>query len=187
MGSSELREIRLHGRGGQGVAMAAEMLAAAFVSECKFATAFPMFGFERRGAPVAAFVRVDTRPVAQRTQVYYPDAVLIADPFLKKWPSVFDGLRPKGKLVINASTEPNETLHENIRTVGIVDATAIALEEIGRPITNTCMLGAFARTTQWLTLASVLAILREYFEGALLAKNVKCAERGFAETKVVTR
>lgn len=166
--------------------MAAEMLAAALVNEGKFATAFPMFGFERRGAPVTAFVRLDTQPVSQRTQVYTPDALLIADPFLKNSLTVFDGLRPEAKLVVNAPGEISEQIHKNVQVMGIVDATGIALQEIGRPVTNTCMLGAFAKTTGWLSLDSVLSSLKDYFEGALLAKNLKCAQRGFEETKVIT-
>lgn len=166
--------------------MAAEMLAAAFVDQGQFATAFPMFGFERRGAPVAAFVRVDSKPVAQRTQVYRPNALLIADPFLQGWPTVFEGLQPEGTLVVNAAKEPRKPPHENVRTIGVVNATEIALAEIGRPITNTCMLGAFARTTGWLTLEALLSVLKEYFEGSLLTKNARCAERGFAETRVTS-
>ena len=165
--------------------MAAEMLAAAIVSTGKYATAFPMFGFERRGAPVAAFVRFDDVPVAQRTQVYTPDVVLIADPFLKSSPVVFQGLRPEAKLIINSPGDIGERLHANVGVMGLVDATGIALQEIGRPVTNTCMLGAFARATGWLSLESLLTSLEGYFEGALLAKNLKSAQRGYAEIRII--
>ena len=181
-----MKEIRLHGRGGQGVAMAAEMMAAAFVNEGKFATAFPMFGFERRGAPVAAFVRFDATPINQRPKVYRPDAVLIADPFLRNSPVVFQGLQPEARLIMNLPGDVKENPHQNLAVVGVVDATGIALKEIGRPVTNTCMLGAFARATGWLSLESILTTLEEYFQGALLARNLRSATRGFEETRVNT-
>jgi 2-oxoacid:acceptor oxidoreductase gamma subunit (pyruvate/2-ketoisovalerate family) len=176
-----MKEIRMHGRGGQGAVLSAEILVAALVADGKYASAFPMFGFERRGAPVAAFVRVDDRPIREKTQIYSPDCVVIIDSSQLKSPRVFSGLKPEGIAVFNARQLPEPRPDENIRLIGWVDATRIALEEMGTPITNTCMLGAFAATTQWVNLDSILASLGQYFEGKLLSMNRQSVERGFRE------
>lgn len=180
-----MKEIRLHGRGGQGVAIAAEMLAAALVKEGRYAVAFPMFGFERRGAPVTAFVRFDDKPIRQRTQVYEPDCLVITDPSLRKSPEIFAGLRPEGTVIINIQHRPEERLHPNVVRIGAVDATGIAIQEIGKPITNTCVLGAFAGATGWLKLESLQAGFKDYFSGKLLEDNLRCVDRGYRETAVL--
>lgn len=180
-----MKEIRLHGRGGQGAAIAAEMLAAAFVKEGKYAVAFPMFGFERRGAPVMAFVRFDDQPIRQRTQVYEPDCIIVFDPSLRTSPEIFLGLRPEGTLILNIQHQPQQSPHPNVKTLGALDATGIALQVIGKPITNTCTLGAFASTTGWLKLESLQASFKDYFSGKLLEDNLRCAERGYQDVEVL--
>lgn len=177
-----MKEIRLHGRGGQGVVVAARILANAFVREGKYGMAFPKFGFERRGAPVVAFARFDEKPIREKTQVYEPACVVVADPRLIRSVDIFDGLRPDGILVINAVEPLRERWHENLVAVVTVDATEIGLREIGTPITNTCMLGAFVRATGWLQLDSLLSSLGEYFDGSLLEKNRRCVQRGYQES-----
>jgi 2-oxoacid:acceptor oxidoreductase gamma subunit (pyruvate/2-ketoisovalerate family) len=97
---------------------------------------------------------------------------------------VFEGLKADGILVIDALEPQTEQYHQNLRAIGAVDATKIALEEIGRPITNTGMVGAFARTTGWVQLDSILSSLEEYFTGTALQKNIRCAQRGYEEAKV---
>jgi 2-oxoacid:acceptor oxidoreductase gamma subunit (pyruvate/2-ketoisovalerate family) len=181
-----MQEIRIHGRGGQGVAAASRMLSSAFVKEGKWASGFPMFGVERRGAPVAAFARFDDRPIREKTQIYWPDCLIVADPRLidSIRGVIFDGIRPDGILILNASRPIQESPHKNLKKVGTVDATGIGLQEIGLPATNTCMLGAFAQTTGWLRLESVIHGLTEYFDGDMLKKNIRCAERGFEEVVV---
>ena len=89
-----MKEIRLHGRGGQGVVMASDILATAFVAEGNYATAFPSFGVERRGAPVSAFVRFDDKDIRERTHVYYPYCLIFTDPFFKDVKEVYTGLKP---------------------------------------------------------------------------------------------
>ncbi len=180
-----MKEIRLHGRGGQGAAIAADMLAAAFIKEGKYAVAFPMFGFERRGAPVTAFVRFDDKPIRQRTQVYEPDCLILFDPSLRTSPEIFLGVQVGGTMVLNVQHQPQQTLHANLKTIGAVDATSIAFQEIGKPITNTCVLGAFASTTGWLKLESLQAGFKDYFSGKLLEDNLRCAERGYRETAIL--
>ena len=109
-----------------------------------------MFGTERRGAPVTAFVRVGDVKIKEKTQIYFPDCLIVTDPLLAKSTAIYSGLKPGSILVVNSSEPPGEIRHQNARVTGVVNATQIALEEIGRPITNSCMLGAFARTTGWL-------------------------------------
>lgn len=179
-----MKEIRMHGRGGQGAVLSAEILVAGFVADGKHASGFPMFGFERRGAPVAAFVRVDDQPIRERTQIYFPDCVIILDSSQLSSPHVFAGLKPEGIAVFNARRLPETRPDQNIRLVGWVDATRVALEEMGTAITNTCMLGAFAATTQWINLDSILRSLGQYFEGKLLSMNTRSVERGFHEVAI---
>ncbi len=179
-----MKEIRLHGRGGQGAVLLAEMLVAAFVADGKHASCFPMFGFERRGAPVAAFVRVDDQPIREKTQIYSPDCVVIIDSSQLLSPPIFAGLKPRGIAVCNASQAPEPIPHQDIGLLGWVDATRIALEEMGIPITNTCMLGAFAATTQWINLDSILRSLGQHFENKLLPANRKSVKRGFYEVTI---
>lgn len=180
-----MKEIRLHGRGGQGVVLASRILAEAFLFEDKYPVAFPMFGTERRGGPVAAFLRFDDHPIREKTQIYSPDCLVVTDVTMKNDPIVFSGLKTNGTLVLNSTVPYIVQPHPNLRTVGIVDATAIALEEIGIAVPNTCMVGAFARVTGWLKLESVLLSLERYFRGSGLAKNIKCAQRGYNEAKIV--
>jgi len=183
--SRAMKEVRLHGRGGQGAVMGARLLASALAHEGKYAAAFPMFGFERRGAPVTAFLRIDDKPIREKTQVYHPDCLIVIDPRLIYTQNVFNGLKPQGALVINAIKPEKELYSGDLEVVGFVDATRVGLEEIGAPITNTCMMGAFARTTGWVGLDSILSSLSDSFSGEILERNMRCAKRGFEETKVI--
>ena len=177
-------EIRIHSRGGQGAVTASEMLVAAIASEGKHACAFPMFGFERRGSPVTTFLRFSDKPIREKTMIYTPDCIVVLDSSQINAPATCAGLKPQGMLVANAPPHFKIEPNENVKTLGIVDATGIALDEIGTPIVSTCMLGAFAATSRWVELESVITALREYFKGELLEKNIKSVERGFNETKV---
>ena len=179
-----MKEIRLHGRGGQGVVMASEILAAAFVTEGKYATAFPSFGVERRGAPVSAFIRLDDADIRERTQVYFPDCLIFTDPFFKDVTQVYAGLKAGGILILNSREALTSTPNENVKTVGTINATGIALEEIKRPSTNTCLVGAFAATTGWVSLDSLLAALNEFWSGKALEGNRQCARRGYQEVQI---
>lgn len=180
-----MKEIRWHGRGGQGAVVAARVLATAFVREEKVAMAFPRFGAERRGAPVVAFTSFNDKPIREKTQLYHPDCLIVIDPLLMRSVDVFPGVNKDSILVIDKVEPVTESYHENLSVIASVDATKIGLEEIGRPITNTSMLGAFARATDWVQLDSILASLEEYFTGTMLQKNIRCAQRGYEETKVI--
>jgi phenylglyoxylate dehydrogenase gamma subunit len=174
-----MKEIRLHGRGGQGVVMGAEMLAYAFVLEGKYASSFPTFGAERRGAPVAAFLRCDEKPIRETHQIYEPDCIMCLDPFLGKSHEIFKGLKGDGIAIINTPKPSLEGWPDVLKVLGLVDATALALQEIGRAVVNTCMLGVIARVTGWVTLESVLSSLDMNFQGNLLKKNQELVRRGY--------
>ena len=180
-----MEEIRFHGRAGQGARMASEILAAALVLEGKYVSAFPMYGAERRGAPVSAFLRFDDQPVRETTQIYEPHCVVIIDPAQIK-PATFTGIRKGGIAVLNTAKPVVERPHQNVEFAGFADATAIALEEIGRAIVNTCMLGVFAKTTGWVTVDSILSSLEQHFSGDQLKRNASSVRKGFEQTKVIT-
>jgi len=165
--------------------MAARMMASAFVAEGKYVASFPMYGFERRGAPVVAFTRVDDKPIREKTQIYTPDCLVVIDPGLMKLPTLFTGLRPGGALIVNSKTPLKARPNENLKIGGVINATKIGVEEIGRDIPNTCLLGAFAAATGWLDLKSVLACMSDYLSGDMLQRNLKSAERGYKEVEVI--
>jgi phenylglyoxylate dehydrogenase gamma subunit len=179
-------EVRFHGRGGQGAVMAAGILATALVEEGTFAVAVPSFGFERRGAPVAAFLRCDEREIRRLTNIYFPDCVICIDPTVSRSVDIFAGMKPGGALVQTTHKALDELqLPETVGTAGLCDAIRIATEIFGRPITNTIMLGAFARTTGVVSLAALKqALLDSEFRDAGLAQNLKALERGYEETRI---
>jgi len=182
-----LREIRLHGRGGQGVVIGAGMLAYAFVLEGKYASSIPMFGFERRGAPVSASLRLDDKPIRDTHQIYDPDCVVILDPSLAKSPDCIKGIKNEGIVIVN-TPKPLEEYYSDysqVKLFGRVDATGIGLAEIGRAISNTCMLGAIARATGWVNLTAVKSSFEMYFEGEPLSANMQSAQRGYDELTLI--
>jgi len=181
-----MKELRFHGRGGQGAVMAAKMVASAAAIEGKCVASFPMYGFERRGMPVIAFTRFADEPIREKSQIYTPDCLMVIDPTLLKLPTLFDGLKPGGVLILNSATPLPDRLCENMERAGVVNATKIAVEEIGRDIPNTCLIGALAATTGWLKLESVIKGLGEYLSGDMLKRNIRNAERGYEEVEVCT-
>ncbi|HRQ47428.1 MAG TPA: 2-oxoacid:acceptor oxidoreductase family protein [Rhodocyclaceae bacterium] len=181
-------EVRFHGRGGQGSVMAGAMLAAALVEEGKYAVSIPSFGFERRGAPVVSFLRCSDREIRQFTNIYSPDCIICVDPSLFRTVDIFGGLKPDGTLV-QATHLPLEAMAipDTVATVGLCNAVPIAMDIFKRPITNTLMLGAFARTTGLVSLDSLKRVLEESeFRDAGLAQNMTALERGYHETVVHT-
>jgi pyruvate ferredoxin oxidoreductase gamma subunit/2-oxoisovalerate ferredoxin oxidoreductase gamma subunit len=173
-----IKEIRIHGRGGQGGVTAAELLARAAFKEGKWVQAIPFFGAERRGAPVKAFARLSDEPILIRSQVYNPDYVIVLDVSLLDLVDVVEGLKENGIVVINTRKKPDEISIKRGR-VATVDATGIALElellVAGLPVLNTTMLGAFAKATEEIKLDSVLQVIREEWKGAAGEKNAKGA------------
>lgn len=181
-----MKEIRFHGRGGQGIVLAARMLASACAAEDRYVASFPMYGFERRGMPVVAFTRFDDQPIREKTQIYTPDCLVVIDPTLLGIKTLFDGLKEDGVLILNSANPPAQPPSPNVKTMGVVNATQIALCEIGRDIPNTCLVGALAKVTGWVSLDSVLTGLADYLEGDMLKRNIRNAERGYHEVEVVT-
>lgn len=137
-----MKEIRIHGRGGQGAVTAAELIAIAVFENGWFVQAFPSFGVERRGAPVTAFVRLDDVPIRLRSQIYNPDFVIVLDETLIEVVDVASGIKQDGFILIN-SAKNSKDFNLNAKVITI-DATCIALNIIGKPIVNTTILGAFA-------------------------------------------
>ncbi len=180
-----MSEVRFHGRGGQGVVTTSKILASAFSRTGRYGASFPMFGFERRGAPVTAFGRFSDKPVREKTQIYAPDILVILDPSQKDSSSVFDGLVENSTMLINIADSEPDIRHENLIKLGFLDANKIALETIGLAIPNTCIVGAFASLTGLLDFEPVAQGLSDYFSGTKLEKNIICAKRGFDEVKVI--
>jgi pyruvate ferredoxin oxidoreductase gamma subunit/phenylglyoxylate dehydrogenase gamma subunit len=179
-------EIRIHGRGGQGAVLAGGILASALVLEGKYVVAVPSFGFERRGAPVASYLRFDEREIRQMTNIYHPDCVLCIDPTVARAVNIFDGIKDDAVLVQTTAKALGELqLPREVATVGLCDAVSIALDIFKRSITNTIMLGAFARTTGLVTLDSLYAAIRKSdFRDAGLKQNLAALERGYNSTQV---
>ena len=184
--SNELTEIRWHGRGGQGAVTSAELLARAAIDEGKYAQAFPSFGPERRGAPVLAFVRIDARePIRVRAEILEPDVVVVLDPGLLRIVKVASGLKEKGILVVNTRKSGEQVRSEfDIKgRLATVDATKIARELLGVPITNTTMVGALVKATGVVKLESLFEPLKHRF-GRLAERNINAMKKAFEETIV---
>jgi pyruvate ferredoxin oxidoreductase gamma subunit len=175
--------IRFHGRGGQGAVTSAELLAQAAIAEGKFAQAFPSFGPERRGAPVLAFARIDSQPIRLRQAIYEPDLALVLEEALMNIVDVQAGMGSEGVVIVNTpKTAAELRARYKLRTkICTVDATKIALEGIGRPITNTTMLGALIKASGCVDLASMKEPLMERFGGKLGPKNLEVLTRAHHE------
>lgn len=179
-----MSEVRFHGRGGQGVVTTSKILANAFARTGQFGASFPMFGFERRGAPVTAFGRFSDKPVREKTQIYNPDIIVVLDPSQRNSEAVFQGLLPGGMLLLNDSDKTVNFSNENLKKLAIIDANKIALEEIGLAIPNTVIVGAFARMSGLLDIEPCCEALEDYFSGKKLEANIVCAKRGFNEVEL---
>ncbi len=179
-------QIRFHGRGGQGAVTSAEIMAHAAIYEGKYAQAFPSFGPERRGAPVMAFLRISDEPIKVRTNIHFPDIVVVLDNTVWKEVAVAEGLKERGYVVINSDEAPEVIKsHLGIKNefLATVNATKIAMEEIGLPITNTAMLGALLRVFDGVRKESIIKFIKERF-GRVAEKNVKAFLRAFEETRI---
>ncbi|HEX6895323.1 MAG TPA: 2-oxoacid:acceptor oxidoreductase family protein [Bryobacteraceae bacterium] len=178
-------QIRIHGRGGQGVVSAAEMLSIAAFLEGRYAQAFPSFGSERMGAPVMAFCRISDQPIRSREPVTEPDALIIQDPTLLHQGGLFEGLQPDGYILINSGRSLEElgigSALKSLKKdhVLTVPATELALRYMGRPLPNSTLLGGFAAMTSELRLASALAAIRQKFPGKIGETNAAAAQAAF--------
>jgi pyruvate ferredoxin oxidoreductase gamma subunit len=178
-------EVRWHGRGGQGAVTSVELLALAAIGEGKYAQGFPSFGPERRGAPVAAFNRVDDHHVKIRSQIYNPDVVVVLDESLMGMVNVADGLKPEGILIVNTAKTAKEIaeITKFKGKIATVDGSSIAWKELGVPITNTTMLGALIKCTNVVKLDSVKGPVDHRF-GRIANKNLAAMKRAYDEVKL---
>ena len=184
--TTELVEIRWHGRGGQGAVTSAELLARAAIEEGKYAQAFPAFGAERRGAPVLAFDRINSKaPIRVRAEVAEPDIVIVLDSSLLSIVNVTSGLKDKGTLIINTRKQIDDVASDfgNKWRLAIIDATRIAQELLGVNIVNTTMLGALIRATGVVAQESLYEPVKHRF-GRLAERNINAMTKALEETVV---
>jgi len=182
---NQFLETRLHGRGGLGVVTSADLLARAAISEGKYAQSFPSFGPERRGAPVQAFLRISDEVIRIRTNIYEPDIVVVVDPLLLRSIDVTSGLKESGKLLINSSKSVDE-LKTKLGfkcSLAVVNASKIARETIGLPITNTAMIGAFLKLTNAVEINALVEHMNDRF-GKRARANIEAMQRAYEETVI---
>jgi len=185
-----LIEIRWHGRGGQGVVTAGKLLAETALEAGRYFQAFPDYGPERSGAPIRAFTRLSDAPIHIHSQIEQPDVVVVLDDSLLGVVNVTQGLKKEGLLIVNTPRTPAE-IRSQLDFAGgrvvTVDATRIALEELGREITGGPMLGAFVRATGLFSLDEVIEQTRRRFAKKLAAEmveaNVRAIQRAGEEAK----
>lgn len=181
-------EVRWHGRGGQGVMTASDLLAKAAVLEGKYVQSFPEFGPERMGAPLRAFTRISDKAINLHCAIYEPDVVVVLDPTLLKTVPVAEGLPEDGILIVNTRETPIE-LRERMNLVGgrlwTVPATDIAVRILGRAITNTGMLGAVARAAAIANLTSLEQTIKDRFLLKIAEKNVEVMKEAYRKAKSI--
>jgi pyruvate ferredoxin oxidoreductase gamma subunit len=169
-------QVRLHGRGGQGVVTAAELIATAAIAQGRYALAFPSFGSERTGAPVAAYCRIDDEPIRSREPIADPDAVVVLDATLLSGPAVFEGVKTGTTVLVNAAAPVPAAIEAACPApVRTVPATGFAQRRTGRAVPNAAMVGAFAAATGAVSLDAVLAAIRERFAGRIAEPNCLAA------------
>ncbi len=165
-----LTEVRFHGRAGQGIVTAAVLLAVAAGREGKYSKAFPFFGSEKRGPPLASFCRVNDKPIHLYEQIYEPDIVVVTDRTVIESAKVELGLKDGGLLIVNTE-RPVSQLGLKIKNILAVDGTALAVKHFGKPIVNTILLGALAKRTHLVTLDSLHDALKQHFPPEMAEKN----------------
>ncbi|WRS30832.1 2-oxoacid:acceptor oxidoreductase family protein [Actinomycetaceae bacterium MB13-C1-2] len=178
-------EIRIHGRGGQGVVTASDMVAMAAFKEGHHAQAFPSFGSERTGAPVVSFCRVSDSEIRTREPVLEPDIVIVQDPTLLSVMDVFSGMKPDGYALINTGRSVQELRDEGLIDTAVGDkiitvpASEIAREHVGRPLPNAALLGAMAAYTKLVDISSVEDAIHQRFKGRLGDSNASAARAAY--------
>jgi pyruvate ferredoxin oxidoreductase gamma subunit len=178
-------QVRIHGRGGQGVVTAAEMLSVAAFFEGRHAQAFPSFGSERTGAPVISYCRIDDRPIRVREPITSPDAVIVQDPTVLSLPGVVTDIGAGAFLIVNSARSCGEFMRQpwaaalTTQSIHVLPASEIAREHLGRPLPNAVLLGAFAGITRQVSPEAVEHAIREAFSGAVAEANVAAAQAAF--------
>jgi pyruvate ferredoxin oxidoreductase gamma subunit len=178
-------QVRIHGRGGQGVVTAAEMLSIAAFEEGRHAQAFPSFGSERTGAPVVAFCRIADKEIRLREPIMVPDALIIQDPTLLHQVDCFAGLGKDGYILINTNKSfaalglADFVASHRAERLCTVSATEIALKHVGRPVPNVPLLGGFAAISGLIRLESVIKAIRDKFSGKVAEGNIAAATEAY--------
>ncbi len=175
-----MKEIRIHARAGQGAITTAALLGEVYFLKGMYPYAFPHFGAARMGAPMNAFVRVDSRPVRLRSQIYEPDYLIIVDATLLRGYNCFSGLKEKGIAIINQREGVELPKIKPTQKAFVLPANEIALKTIGRPLGNTALLGAYAAATQEIDLEHLIQAIKERFSGKAQEGNIEAAKQGFA-------
>ncbi len=175
----ELIEIRFHGRGGQGAVTGVNMLSSAVHLDGKYTQAIPQYGTERRGAPVVAFCRIDDEYIRERDLIHEPDIVVVLDSALGRSVDVTKGLKDGGLIIVNHPGTYKEAGFSGSFRVATVDATTIALDTLGRIITNTAILGAFAKVTGLVNLASMEEVIKNTFPDRIVEPNIQAMHMAF--------
>lgn len=176
---------RIHGRGGQGVVTAAELLSVAAFYDGKYAQAFPSFGSERTGAPVVAYARFDDKPIRLREPVLVPQALIIQDPTLLHQVDVFSGVNDDAYILINTTKTWEELGIESLEHSAFeyrrltVPASDFALKYVGRPLPNAALLGGYAAATKQVALESVVRAIEERFPPKIAEGNIQAAREAF--------
>lgn len=178
-----MKEIRIHARAGQGAITTAALLGYAYFLEGMYPYAFPNFGAARMGAPMNAFVRVDSKPVRLRSQIYEPDYVIIVDPTLMRGYNCFSGLKEKGIAIINEKEDAQLPKVGVNQKVFCLPANDIALKTIGRPLGNTALIGAFAAVTGEIKLQTLLEVVKKRFAGKAQEGNIQAITQGYEFVK----
>jgi len=183
--TTKIYEVRFHGRGGQGAWTASLLLAQAGLNEEKNIQSFPAFGPERAGAPITAFTRISDEQIKIHSSIYEPDVVVVLDPTLLG-PAVADGIQSYTKLIVNTDKTADEVLGilglEDVET-WTVDATTLAIDVLGRPITNTAMLGSVVKATDVVKLDSMVDVVKDRFEGKISELNAELVKKAYEEVK----
>jgi len=186
-----MQEIRFHGRGGQGAVVASKIIATALTQEGNFAQAIPEFGVERRGAPVVAYLRVDSDKIWIRSKIYNPDHLLVLDPTLIDAVDITSGLKKGGVIVINSDKSPEhyKELTKNF-VVATVDGSEIAVKNgIGSrtaPIVNTAMLGGLNKALNLVKQETLLEVVRK-ISPVKPENNVKATQEAYDNTKLMKK
>jgi pyruvate ferredoxin oxidoreductase gamma subunit len=180
-----MKEIRIHAHAGQGAITTAALLGYAYFKAGMYCYAFPNFGAARMGAPMNAFVRVDSRPVRLRSQIYEPDFVLIVDSTLMRGYNCFSGLKEDGVAIINAKDELEIPKLKARQKALTVPANEIAIKTIGRPLGNTALIGAFAAATGELKLDTLLEVIKNRFSAKIQEANIQAVKQGYEYIKNV--
>ena len=178
-----MKEMRIHGRGGQGSVVLAQFIAGAAVEDGKYSQAFPFLGGggDRKGKPIMAFARIDDRPVRLRSKVHEPDYVIVQDSTITDEVDVLAGLKENGLALINSEKNAEQLgLQEDERLV-IFPASRIAMAMLGRPVVNTALAGVFAAVTREISLPSLLKAVKDKFPGEVGEQNARLVEHAYRE------